>query len=171
MFKRILYGGGAAGALAAAYLLGSVTLGSVAAQSANPAGPQSAVTSERQDSPSATAADAADSNENERDAADSDGSEQDQANGADQESQDGVDPVTAHPATTPAQARAAALARFPNATIRKVELESENGTLVYGVALVDASGNGQDVKVDAKTATVLTVEADGPDGAEGPDAA
>lgn len=66
------------------------------------------------------------------------------------------------------QARDSALAKFPGATVKKVELENENGALVYGVELVDASGKGQDVKVDAGNGSVLHVDSDGPDdGAEG----
>lgn len=61
------------------------------------------------------------------------------------------------------QARDSALARFPGATVTKVELENENGALVYGVELVDASGKGQDVKVDAGNGSVLHVDSDGPD--------
>jgi hypothetical protein len=65
------------------------------------------------------------------------------------------------------QARAAALAKFPGATVKRVELQDENGTLVWGVELTDASGAAQDVKVDGASGQVLSVEADGPDGAEG----
>lgn len=61
------------------------------------------------------------------------------------------------------QARDSALAKFPGATVVKVELENENGALVYGVELTDASGKGQDVKVDAGNGSVLHVDSDGPD--------
>lgn len=67
---------------------------------------------------------------------------------------------------TPDQAKAAALAQFPGASVQKVELDNENGTVVYSVQLTDSSGKGWDVKVDAGTGMVLRSEADGPEGAE-----
>lgn len=86
-------------------------------------------------------------------------------------------PETTDPAETPVdpstvkitadQAQAAALAKFPGATInnRKVELQDENGTLVWGVALTDISGTVQDVKIDANTGAILSAQADAPEGA------
>ena len=68
------------------------------------------------------------------------------------------------------QARQAALAKFPGATVQGVELQDENGTLVWGVSLTDASGAAQDVKVDGNSGQVVSVEADGPDGPETPGA-
>lgn len=64
-------------------------------------------------------------------------------------------------------AKAAALAKFPGATINnnKVELQDENGTLVWGIELTDTSGALQDVKVDANTGAVLSAQADAPEGA------
>jgi uncharacterized membrane protein YkoI len=67
------------------------------------------------------------------------------------------------------QAKAAALAQFPGATIEQVELHDENGTLVWGVNLTDASGTAQDVKIDGASGQVVSTQADGPDGAEGPE--
>lgn len=52
---------------------------------------------------------------------------------------------------TPEQAKAAALQANPGTTVVKVELDNENGALVYGVEL----SNGVDVKVDAGNAAVL----------------
>ena len=66
------------------------------------------------------------------------------------------------------QANAAALARFPGATVKKTELDNENGKVVYSVQLTDSAGTGQDVKVDATTGTVVTSEADGPEGPDTP---
>lgn len=60
-----------------------------------------------------------------------------------------------NPAVTEDQAKAAALAQFPGATVGSVQLDDENGQLVYSVELTDASGVSQDVKVDAMTGTVL----------------
>lgn len=75
----------------------------------------------------------------------------------DEEAVDGVANIT------PEQAEAAALAQFPGATITDVELENENGSLVYDVELT-ADGKAYEVKVDAATGTVLRSEADEPDG-------
>jgi uncharacterized membrane protein YkoI len=52
---------------------------------------------------------------------------------------------------TPEQAKAAALQANPGTTVVKVELDNENGALVYSVEL----SNGMDVKVDAGNAAVL----------------
>jgi uncharacterized membrane protein YkoI len=54
---------------------------------------------------------------------------------------------------TPDEASAAAQAEVSGA-VQKVELENENGSLVYSVEI-----GGKDVKVDAGTGTVLQVEA------------
>lgn len=66
------------------------------------------------------------------------------------------------------QANAAALAKFPGATIKKTELDNENGKVIYSVQLTDSAGTGQDVKVDATTGTVVSTEADGPEGPDTP---
>lgn len=65
------------------------------------------------------------------------------------------------------QAKAAALAKFPGATIKQVEIQEENGTPVWGVTLTDAGGTTQDVKVDGTSGQVVGTEADGPDSTEG----
>jgi uncharacterized membrane protein YkoI len=49
-------------------------------------------------------------------------------------------------------------------TVKSVELEDNNGTVVYGVHIVDANGKGSDVKVDAKTGAVLQADSDNNDG-------
>jgi len=58
---------------------------------------------------------------------------------------------------TPDEAIAAAQAEVPG-DLGKVELENENGSLVYSVEI-----GGKDVKVDAGTGAVLHIEADGPE--------
>lgn len=63
--------------------------------------------------------------------------------------------------TTEADARAAALGRFPGATIQKASLEDENGSVVWSIELTDANKVAQDVKVDAGNGTILAVEAGG----------
>ena len=62
---------------------------------------------------------------------------------------------------TPEQASAAALAQVPG-TVKKVELENEDGNVVYGVEIKTADGE-RDVKVDAGNGRVLHVEKDGED--------
>lgn len=57
---------------------------------------------------------------------------------------------------TPEQAKAAALAKF-NGTVSKVELENEDGNVVYGVEIQTADGD-RDVKVDAGSGQVLHSE-------------
>ena len=58
-----------------------------------------------------------------------------------------------------AEARSAALAAVPG-TAGEVELENENGNVVYGVDVKKADGAQVDVKVDAGNARVLHQEAD-----------
>jgi uncharacterized membrane protein YkoI len=60
---------------------------------------------------------------------------------------------------TPDQAKAAALAAVPGAA-GKVELENENGNVVFGVEVTTASGSKMDVKVDAGNGKVLAQETD-----------
>jgi len=62
---------------------------------------------------------------------------------------------------TPEQASAAALAQVPG-TVMKVELENEDGNVVYGVEIKTADGKS-DVKVDAGDGRVLHVEKEGED--------
>jgi uncharacterized membrane protein YkoI len=62
---------------------------------------------------------------------------------------------------TPEQASVAALTRVPG-TVMKVELENEDGNVVYGVEIKTADGES-DVKVDAGDGRVLHVEEDGED--------
>lgn len=56
------------------------------------------------------------------------------------------------------QARSAALAKVPG-TALSVELENEDGNLVYGVTVKTTAGE-RDVKVDAGNGTVLHIEQD-----------
>jgi uncharacterized membrane protein YkoI len=62
-----------------------------------------------------------------------------------------------------ADARNAALAKFPGATILKASLEDENGSVVWAIELTDATKAAQEVKVDAGNGAVLAVEAGGAD--------
>jgi len=61
------------------------------------------------------------------------------------------------------QAMVAAQGAFPGAAVRKVELDNENGCLVYSVFL----SNGLDVKVDAGNGSILHHEPAGKEGHEG----
>jgi uncharacterized membrane protein YkoI len=60
---------------------------------------------------------------------------------------------------TQQQASDAALKQV-SGTVKKVELEDENGVVVYGVQIVDANGKSFDVKVDAATGTVTKADGD-----------
>jgi uncharacterized membrane protein YkoI len=141
MLKRILYGSGAMGVLTAGYLLGSVSLGGVFAQAA----PTTPTTAQTQTAPAAK--------------------EQSEGNDAAESAA-----LASQAKITADQANAAALAQFAGGTVKKTELESENGTVVYGIKLTDSTGKQQDVKVDATTGKVLQAEADGPEGPETPGA-
>lgn len=59
---------------------------------------------------------------------------------------------------TPDQAKTAALAAVPG-TAGKVELDNENGSVVFGVEVTNAAGARTDVKVDAGNGKVLAQEA------------
>jgi uncharacterized membrane protein YkoI len=60
---------------------------------------------------------------------------------------------------TQQQASDAALKQV-SGTVKKVELQDENGVVVYGVQIVDANGKSFDVKVDATTGNVTKAESD-----------
>jgi uncharacterized membrane protein YkoI len=60
---------------------------------------------------------------------------------------------------TPEQAQTAALAQV-SGTVKKLELENEDGNVVYGVEVKTVNGES-DVKVDAGDGRVLHVEQDG----------
>ena len=160
MFKRLLTGAGFAGALATTFLLGSLTLGSAFAQSPAPTAQPPA-----QATPQAGAGTTSvDKQEQQPGYVGSIAVPQDQKG---QSEPDEAKALASQARITADQAKAAALAQFPGATVKKVELDNENGSLVYSVQLTDTSGKGQDVKVDAGNGKVLATEADGPEGVEG----
>lgn len=73
---------------------------------------------------------------------------------------EGNDPALAALAKiTPDQAKAAALAAVPG-TAGQVELENEDGNVVFGVEVTTSAGKTIDVKVDAGNGKVLAQEAD-----------
>jgi len=158
MIKRLLFGGGMAGALVGAFLLGSVTLGVAGAQTPTaPSAPQTATQQDQakqeQQQPAYTGSIPAPQDQEAQ-------GEQDEAKAL-----AGMAKITAD------QAKEAALAQFPGATVGKVDLENENGNVVYSVQRTDKSGKAQDVKVDAGNAKVLATEAGGPEGHDGHEAA
>lgn len=56
-------------------------------------------------------------------------------------------------------ARAVALERVPNATIKEVELEKEHGKLIWSFDLTVAGKPGiEEVNVDARTGKIVSVE-------------
>ena len=61
------------------------------------------------------------------------------------------------------QAMASAQSAFPGVAVKKVELDNENGCLVYSVDL----SNGMDVKVDAGNGSVLFTKGRRKEGHEG----
>lgn len=67
------------------------------------------------------------------------------------------------------EAAAAAAANATNGTAGKVELENENGNVVYGVEITQPDGTKLDVKVDAGNGSVLAKEADNDGGGESGD--
>jgi len=144
MLKRILYSSGAMGVLTAGYLLGSVSLGGALAQTA----PTTPTPAQAQNAPAAKES-------------------QGQSEGNDAAESAAL---ASQAKITADQANAAALAQFAGGTVKKTELEDENGTIVYGVKLTDSAGKQHDVKVDATTGKVLQAEADGPEGPETPGA-
>lgn len=60
---------------------------------------------------------------------------------------------------SPDQAKASALAAVPG-TAGQVELENEDGNVVFGVEVTTANGTRMDVKVDAGNGKVLAQDAD-----------
>ncbi len=158
MVKRVLVGSGVAGALAAAYLLGSVTLGIAGAQTPTPSTPPA------QSAAPAAAQQGKDTNQQQPTYT---GSIKAPADQKGQSEQDEAKVLAGSAKITADQAKQAALGQFPGATVKKVDLENENGSVVYSIQLTDKSGKAQDVKVDAGNGKVLATEADGPEGHEG----
>jgi uncharacterized membrane protein YkoI len=66
-------------------------------------------------------------------------------------------PASAHAKITVAQARAAALKRFPGKVVGKTPLENEEGTWQYGV-MVQSGKTLREVMVNAKTGKIDSVE-------------
>jgi uncharacterized membrane protein YkoI len=142
MLKRILYGSGAMGVLTAGYLLGSVSLGGAFAQTATPTTTSPA---QSQTAPAAK-----------------------EKGGANDASESAA--LASQAKITADQANTAALAQFAGGTVKKTELDNENGTLAYSVQLTDSAGVRQDVTVDATSGKVLQAQAEAPETPETPGA-
>jgi uncharacterized membrane protein YkoI len=173
MLKKVLTGTGIAAALTGMFLLGSVALGPVFAQTQPDTTPTQAVV-QSSNSDSATVDDMQYGEDDvksiavalQNDATISSAQvdeRQPQYTGSitvDEAQYEGVSEadeaaVLQTKATiTGAQAEAAALAANPGTAVVKAELDNENGVLVYSVEL----GNGMDVKVDAGNGKVLHTE-------------
>ncbi|MFJ5712923.1 PepSY domain-containing protein [Neobacillus sp. NPDC093127] len=66
-------------------------------------------------------------------------------------------------AITGEQATNTVLQKYTDGTVKEVELEDEDGTVVYGVHVVSKDGKSFDVKVDAKTGKITKSEDDSKD--------
>lgn len=159
--KRIIYGAGVSGALASAFLAGSVALRPVFAQTATPdATQQSQSPAQQQDQREANepagaveANEAAETNE----AAEVNGAAE--ANSPAEQAEQAA--LQAQATITADQANQTALGQFPGGSVKATHLGDENGTAVYEVYLVDSAGKSQEVKVDAKTGAVVADQGDG----------
>ena len=136
--KKWMIGGGILGALALA-LVGSLVIVPVFAQ-----GPIPAAQSETQ----------ADAGPNEQSPAYDSSVRVDEAQYEGMSEADEAAALSVLATITPEDAKAKALLANPGAAAVQVELDNENGALVYSVEL----DNGLDVKVDAVTGTILYTE-------------
>lgn len=64
------------------------------------------------------------------------------------------------PAISVPEATRIVLEEFPNARILEIELEGEDGRLVYEVELVTADGQKREIRVNAATGRIEKVEQD-----------
>ncbi|MFJ5624187.1 PepSY domain-containing protein [Peribacillus loiseleuriae] len=61
------------------------------------------------------------------------------------------------------------LDQYQGGTVKQVELEDEDGSVIYGVDVVSKDGKNYDVKVDAKTGKITKSENDNENGDEAED--
>jgi uncharacterized membrane protein YkoI len=168
MLKKVLAGTGIGAALTGMFLLGSLALGPVFAQTQPNTTPTQAVA---QNSNSGSAEDNLKGPDLDK-VEDQVGDQVDEqqplytgsisVNEAQYQGMNEADEAAALQAKatiTSAQAEAAALAANPGTTVIKTELDNENGVLVYSVEL----SNGLDVKVDAGNGKILYTEQTGND--------
>jgi uncharacterized membrane protein YkoI len=170
MLKKVLAGTGIAAVLTAGFLLGSLTLGPVFAQTQHTNPPAQTVVQSPSDDDTAEAkvkeADMDEVDEQVEEQTEVD--EQSQYTGSiqvDDAQYDGMSEADEAAALqskatiSAADAETAALAANPGATVVKTELDNENGSVVYSVEL----SNGNDVKVDAGNGQILHTEVGGVD--------
>jgi uncharacterized membrane protein YkoI len=151
MLKKVLTGTGIAAALAGMFLLGSLAIAPVGAQTSANTAPTQAV---------AQSSDTGSVEEQQPQYTGSITVDESQYQGISEA--DEAAALQAKATITNAQAEAAALAANPGTTVVKTELDNENGALVYSVEL----SNGMDVKVDAGNGQILHTEQAGNDAAE-----
>jgi uncharacterized membrane protein YkoI len=144
MLKKILTGTGVAALLGVVFLMGNIALGPISAQTLPTNNPVQQSQTEVQQPPYSGSIQIADSQYEGMSEADEAASLQSQAT------------------ITSAQAEAVALAANPGTAVVKIQLDNENGVLVYSVEL----SNGLDVKVDAGNGKILHTEQSGDDAAE-----
>ena len=147
-------------ALAAIALLVISAMGVIASRSLalgrhNPAGQSEQCDQNETDREEVDSAQA-DTDQNEVECGDQGAADGEEANSAETEGADDAESAPAGaPAITSDQARDAALA-VHSGTVKSIELESENGALIYTVEFT----NGVEVEVDAATGEVLKTEQD-----------
>jgi uncharacterized membrane protein YkoI len=181
MLKKVLAGTGIAAVLAGMFLLGSLALGPILAQTQSNTTPTQAVV-QSSNSGSATVDDMQFSEDDvksiavalQNDAAITSAQvdeQQPQYTGSitvDEAQYEGISEadeaaaLQSQATISAADAEQAALAAIPGTTVVETELDNENGVLVYSVEL----SNGMDVKVDAGNGTVLHTEQAGNDATE-----
>jgi uncharacterized membrane protein YkoI len=167
MFKKMLTVPGIVAVLAAVFLLGSLSLGTVFAQTQHTSPPaQAAVQSVEDDDAAEAALKGPDTDAVEEQVGDQNelDEQQPQYTGSitvDDSQYEGMSEAEEAAALqdevniSATEAEAAALADNPGATVIETELDNENGVLVYSVEL----SNGNDVKVDAGNGQILHTEA------------
>lgn len=67
---------------------------------------------------------------------------------------------TRQPAIDVQEATRIVLVQFPNARIKEIELDTEDGKLVYEVELVTANGQKKEVRIDALTGRIEKIKND-----------
>jgi len=73
------------------------------------------------------------------------------------------------PALTATQAIEIALAEVPG-EVQEAELETEDGSQVYEIEILNAEGVEMEVEIDAETGMILEIEAEDDDDGDGDDA-
>jgi uncharacterized membrane protein YkoI len=173
MLKKVLTGTSIAAALIGVFLLGSLALGSVLAQTQHTSPPTQAVAQGQnngstEDNVKGLDVDKAEDQVGNQDEVDEQQPQYTGSISVDESQYKGMGEADEAAALqtkatiTSAQAEAAALAANPGTTVAKTELGNENGFVVYSVEL----GNGMDVKVDAGNGKVLHSEPAGDDATE-----